>query len=238
LTTLERREFFFAAVGLEENQIVRQPGRGTTTDTSHPSKIIDNLLVTMSQFRVPSFLNDVYGDVIAANRSVIRFFNVPPSMLESASSVPAGYNTMRITFNNDLVGRTHVSENWDAYAMSSMLSYRASTLRYRAKPYFKYLMKIFRNPLEYPLFDRFWKRVSSLEQDRIMNSDMFTYQHEEYGEIKYLTTGITTTTSFGELFLTTYLPLDNHTNDIFSNLLQDGGDTIVRLAPWPLKTMP
>jgi transcriptional regulator with XRE-family HTH domain len=237
LTTLERREFFFAASGLEENQIVRQPAKGTTTDTFHPSKIIDHLIGIMAQLQVPAFLTDVYGDAIAVNTAIIRFFNVPTGMIESASSIPAGYNTMRITFNKELVGRTHVADNWDAYAMSAMLTYRASTLRYRAKPYFKYLMKIFRNPVEYPLFDRFWKRVSSLEQDRITNSDLFAYRHEVFGEIKYLTAGITTTTSFGELFLATYQALDDHTSKIFSSLMEGGRGEIIRLAPWPMKTM-
>jgi transcriptional regulator with XRE-family HTH domain len=238
LTTMERREFILAASGLDEKQVVRQPAQGTTTDTFHPSKIIDSLVKILGEVRAPAFLNDVYGDVIAANVAIIRFFNVPDAMIESASQVPAGYNSMRMTFNKDLVGRTHVSDNWDAYAMSTMLSYRVSTLRYRAKPYFKYLMKILRNPVEYPLFGRFWKRVSSLEEDRIMNTDLFSYQHQTYGEIKYLTCGIATTTSFGELFLSTYLPRSEHTNQIFASLIQEGGDEVVRLAPWPVKSMP
>jgi transcriptional regulator with XRE-family HTH domain len=235
LTTLERREFVLAASGMDSTQMVRQPTLGTTTDTFHPSKIIDRLLEIMRELRVPCFLSDVYGDVIAANMAVIRFFNVPPTMFESASQVPAGYNTMRITFNKDLVGRTHVSDNWDEYAMSTMLSYRVSTLRYRAKPYFKYLIKVFRNPVEYPLFDRYWKRVSSIEQDRIMNTDIFSYYHHTYGEIKYLTLGITTMTSFGELFLSTYMARDDHTNEIFGDLIKNDGDEVVRLAPWPAK---
>ena len=235
MTSLERREFVLAASGMDSTQMVRQPTRGTTTDTFHPSKIIDKLLQIMREVRVPAFLNDVYGDVIATNMAVIRFFNVPTAMLENASQIPAGYNAMRMTFNKDLVGRTHVSDNWDDYAMSTLLSYRVSTLRYRAKPYFKYLIKIFRNPVEYPLFDRYWKRVSSLEQDRIMNTDIFSYYHQTYGEINYLTFGITTMTSFGELFLSTYLARDDHTNQIFEGLIKDGGDEVLRLAPWPQK---
>lgn len=235
LTTLERREFFLSASGLDAREIVRQPAKGTTTDTFHPSKIIDNLIGILRELRVPAFVNDVYADVIAANTAVINFFNVPPVMLESAGQIPAGYNAMRMTFNKDMVGRTHVSDNWDAYAMTTMLSYRVSTLRYRAKPYFKYLIKAFRNPLEYPLFDRFWKRVTSLEEDRIMNADLFSYRHETYGEIKYITSAITTTTSFGDLFLTSYLPRDNHTNEIFDTLMKNSGDTVVRLASWPDK---
>ena len=113
LTTMERREFILAASGLDEKQVVRQPAQGTTTDTFHPSKIMDGLVKILGEVRAPAFLNDVYGDVIAANVAIIRFFNVPDAMIESASRVPAGYNSMRMTFNKDLVGRTHVSDNWD-----------------------------------------------------------------------------------------------------------------------------
>jgi hypothetical protein len=77
-----------------------------------------------------------------------------------------------------------------------------------------------------------------LEQDRIMNSDMFAYRHEEYGEIKYLTSGIITNTSFGDLFLTMYIARDDHTNQIFTSLIQEGGDKVIRLASWPDKSMP
>jgi len=237
LTTLERREFFLAASGLENKQLVRQPAIGTMTDTNHPAKIIEKLVDILGRVHVPAFLNDVYGDVIAANLSVIRFFNIPEAMISSADQMPGGFNAMRMTFGSDLVGRSHVADNWDAYAMASMRSYRDSTLRYRADPYFRYLMKNFRDPVKYPLFDRYWKRVSSVEQDKIMNSDMFEYSHETYGKIKYMTTGITTTTAFGELFLSTYLPLDANTVDVFNKLSVNGGDEIIRLAPWPEKKM-
>src|ERR1051326_390338 len=65
LTTLERREFFLAASGVEQRQMVRQPSKGTMTDTSHPSKILKDLLKTLEALQAPAFLNDVYGDGIA-----------------------------------------------------------------------------------------------------------------------------------------------------------------------------
>jgi hypothetical protein len=144
---------------------------------------------------------------------------------------------MRITFNRELVGRTHVSDNWDAYAITTMTSFRATTLRYRAKPYFRYLLKIFRDPVEYPLFDRFWKQVSSLETDRATETDYFQYQHEIYGQIHYLTTPIITITAFGELFLTVYQPLDAHTTEIFAQINKESSKEIIMLAPWPDKRM-
>ncbi len=237
LTTLERREFFLAASGLDQRQLVRQASSATTTDTSHPSKTLNRLVETLRAVRCPAFINDVYGDAIAANHAVINFFHVPASMIETASQKPGGYNIMRITFNRELVGRTHVADNWDAYAIATMMSYRATTLRYRAKPYFRYLLKTFRDPVEYPLFDRFWKQVASLETDRATETDYFQYKHEIYGQIHYLTAPIITITAFGELFLTVYQPLDDHTTEIFTQITKESSRDIIMLAPWPEKRM-
>ena len=237
LTTFERREFILASSGLENSQMVRQPANGMATDTFHPSKILQKLFEIMQELRLPSFLCDVYGDVIAASAAMVRFFDVPPSMLETAAKIPGGYNTMRLTFSSDMVARMKVTDNWEAYAMTSMFSYRASTLRYRADPYFKYLIKTFHDPIRYPFFDRFWKRVSSIEQDKYMTTDIFEYQHERYGHVKYLADGITTITSFGELYLTKYLPLDDLTAEVFSSLFKEAGSAVIRFAPWPEKKM-
>jgi transcriptional regulator with XRE-family HTH domain len=238
LTTLERREFFLAASGVDQRQLVRQPSIGATTDTNHPTRILDRLIETLQSTQLPAFISDVYGDAIAANQSVVNFFHIPAPVISAAAQSPAGYNTMRMTFNRDLIGRSHVSDNWDAYAMTTMASYRAATLRYRAKPYFKYLLKIFRDPIEYPLFDRFWKRVSSLEADHNVDSDRFHYRHEVYGEIQYMTARITTITAFSEVFLLTYLPLDEHTREIFAQIYKEAGNEVIRLAPWPEKFIP
>ena len=235
LTTLERREFCLAASGLDQAQMVRQSSKGVTTDTQHPTKIVNKLIETLESLQAPAFINDVYGDVLAVNQSVAHFFHIPASMFSTAGQVPAGYNVMRMSFNHELVGRSHVADNWDEYAITTMLSYRATTLRYRAKPYFKYLLKVFRDPIEYPLFDRFWHRVSSLEADRATNTDYFQYRHELYGQIRHLTTPLTTITAFGELFLTIYHPLDTHTHEVFSQIYKEAGNGIIKLAPWPMK---
>src|SRR6185503_1015790 len=182
LTTLERREFFLAASGLEQKQIVRQPSAAMATDVFNVRKSLDKMIELTGLVRLPAFLCDVYGDVIAANKIIISFFKVPSTFLEDADRVPGGYNTTRFNFGKELLARSHVVDNWENYALNSMSAFRENSLRYRAKPYFKYLMKIFRNPIEYPLFDRYWKMVSSVEQDNEANIDYFSYPHDEFGE--------------------------------------------------------
>jgi transcriptional regulator with XRE-family HTH domain len=238
LSTLERKEFILAASGLEEKHIVRQPSAVVATDVFNPQKILERMVGLTGEIRLPAVLIDVYSDVIAANRMMLAFYNVPSSMLESAASVPGGYNTVRLNFGRDLVGRMHVSDNWDHYAMNSMRAFRANSLRYRARPYFKYLMKAFRNPGEYPFFDRFWKLVSSTEQDKDVNVDQFSYYHTQFGQLKYVASTTTAITSFGNLFLTQNLPLDDHTEEVFTQLKLKAGLGVVPFASWPEKSMP
>ena len=238
LTTLERREFFLAVSGLEQKQMVRQPSAAMATDVSNVRRILDKMIELAGQVRLPAFLCDVYGDVIAANKIIWLFFKIPPALLEDADRVPGGYNTTRFNFGKDLMARSHIVDNWENYALNSMSAFRENSLRYRAKPYFKYLMKIFRNPIEYPLFDRYWKMVSSVEQDNAANMDYFSYHHAEFGEIEYISSSTISITSFGELFLIQYLPLDGHTSQVFEQLAQQAGHGAIHFAPWPVKTFP
>ncbi|MFN8410867.1 MAG: helix-turn-helix domain-containing protein [Anaerolineales bacterium] len=239
LTTIERREFFLAASGLSEGQIVRQPSAALATDTIDSKKVLAKMLAIMEQMNIPVFLMDVYADVLAMNNSAFAFFQVPPAMLENAASIPGGFNTVRFMFGKDLAARSHVIENWDHYAIGSMRFVRENSLRYRAKPYFQYLLKAFRNPVEYPLFDRYWKLVSSFEQDREANVDLFSYTHDQFGKISYATSTTVSITPHGELFMNQYLPLDDHTRALFRDFSQKYGQGVLApLAPWPEKNIP
>lgn len=238
LTTLERREFVLAASGLEEKQIVRQPAGGMTTDVFDAKKILERMIALVAELRVPAFLCDVYSDVIAANFMMIAFYDVPVAMLENAASLPAGYNTTWLNFGRDLVARTLVAEGWDEYALYSMRAFRENSLRYRAKPYFKYLMKLFRNPTEFPFFDRYWKLVSSMEKDRDITIDHMQYQHNKFGSLHYVASTTPTITSFGNLLLIQNLPLDDYTEQVFIKLKEQAGLGVARFATWPEKPIP
>jgi transcriptional regulator with XRE-family HTH domain len=237
-TTLERREFILAASGLDEKQIVRQPSAGMQTDVFNSARILERMIQQTGEIRLPAFLTDVYSDVVAANNMMLAFYNVPASMMETAAKIPGGYNTARLNFGRDSLARTQVTDNWESYALKSMHSLREHSLQYRAKPYFKYLMKAFRNPVEYPYFERFWKLVSSTEQDKEVNIDRFAYDHSEYGVLNYIASITMAITSFGNLYLIQNLPLDQHTEYVFNQLKSQAGVGVVRFAPWPQKSMP
>ena len=235
LTTIERSEFFLAATGLEETKLLRQPTAGIATDVFDAQKILERMVNLTGEIMLPAFLVDCYSDIIAANHMMIAFYNVPSGLINDAGGIPGGYNTTRLNFGKDLGWRKQITQNWDAYALNSMRAFREGSLRYRATPYFKYLMKVFRNPLEYPLFDRYWKMVSSTEQDKDMNLDHFYYDHSEFGPLSYIASVTVAVTSHGNLFLVHNLPLDRHTDEVFTHLKTTAGQGVVRLASWPEK---
>lgn len=238
LTTLERREFFQASTGISEKQVLRQPSAALATDTASTEKVLAKMIRLVADLRVPAFLLDVYSDVVAFNHMALAFFQAPPEMLETAHLVPGGYNAVRLMFSKDLVARSRILQGWDEYALSTMRFFREVSLRYRARPYFQYLIKSFRNPAEYPLFDRYWKLVSSVEQDREANVDRFSYEHVDFGRLNYATATTVSLTLHGELLLNQYLPLDDHTTQVFDQLYARFGLGVTRLAPWPVKPMP
>jgi len=237
LTTIERNEFFLAASGLDEKQLLRQPSAGMLTDVFDAKKILERMVTLTGSIMIPAFMVDVYSDVIAANYMMAAFYHVPPALIEDAAKTPGGYNTTRLNFGKDLGWRSQITHNWDAYALNSMRAFRESSLRYRSTPYFKYLMKTFRNPVEYPLFDRYWKMVSSIEQDKYMNLDHFEYEHNEFGPLNYIASVTVAVTSFGNLYLVQNLPLDRRTDEVFNQLKMKVGQGVLRLASWPEKSM-
>ena len=238
LTTLERRELMLAATGIDTAQIVRQRSAAIDTDSQDAARSLAQMMDLLGRLRIPAFLLDVYSDVLAANPSAFTFFQVPMDMVQSAASVPAGYNSVRLVFGKNLAQRTHFRTNWEAYAVESMRSFRELSLRYRAEPYFRYLINAFRNPVEYPLFNRYWKIVSSTESDRNANYARFVYDHDMFGHLEYAATTTTCLTAYGELMLTQYFPTDERTAQAFAQILEQSGSGAIRYAPWPDKPMP
>lgn len=118
-----------------------------------------------------------------------------------------------------------------------MSSFREQTLRYRAEPYFKYLLRSFRNPEQYPLFDRYWRMVSSVETDQESDFQQFSYEHDTFGHLEYVAAGIVSVTRNDELIQIHYLPMNENTKTVFDRLAQENGQGALRLAPWPAKKM-
>jgi len=233
LTTLERREFFLASTGLESGQLVRSPVGGAAEAEQSLRRMLDLL----ESLRLPAFLLDAYTDVLALNFTAFAFFQIPPEMMAGAMQVPGGMNALRLVFGRELAARSHMISNWEFYALSTMRFFRGTSLRYRATPYYEYLMKSFRDPSEYPLFERYWRMVSAVDQDRDGTYERFEYDHDSFGHLSYEVVTTVCLTPEGELYLNQYIPTDDSTWKTFEGLAARSGMGVIPAAPWPEKVM-
>ncbi len=234
-TTLERREFFLASSGLDETHIVRQPGGAVTTDVFESEKVLRQLNQIVGNFRFPACLMDVYADVVSANRIMLELLQVSPELIAQAPLIPGGYCSLRVTCGDML--RSTIPVGYEDFVMINMRSFREFSLRYRAYPYFRYLMKEFRNPKKYPWFERAWQKAALVDDDKTMTIAPFSFYHAVHGQLTYYSTASVTFTPYGELFLTHYLPADASTAAAFEHLANSVDMGVVHFAPWPEKKM-
>lgn len=235
LTTLERREFFLAASGLDETHIVRQPGGVVTTEVYDAKKVLQHLNELVGKLRFPACLLDVYSDVLSANPIMLALLQVSAETIAQASQIPGGYCSLRVTCGDLL--RTTIPAGYEDFVLANMRDFREISLRYRARPYFQYLMKEFRNPKKYPWFERAWQKAALVNDDKATTIDRFSFQHAIYGPLSYYSTASISFTAYGELYLVQYLPVDAQTTAVFEQLANTVGTQAVAFAPWPEKKM-
>jgi transcriptional regulator with XRE-family HTH domain len=236
LATLERREFFLAASGMEAKDIISAPESVMMSEGHSAERVLQKIIGLLGQLPVPAFVSDVFGDVVAANKIIIDLLQVPPELLAQAPLVPGGYSTLRLNYGE--ATRAMIADGYDTYAVNALRAFREISLRYRAHPYYQYLMKEFRNPKKYPLFEHFWRKAAVLEDDRTMALEPFIYTHTRYGRLAYSTSSSTFFTAEGELFLYQYTPLDAPTETVFREIHERTGTAALRFAPWPEKKIP
>jgi len=233
LTMHERREFYLAASGLDE---------GNSTDGEANSgfddwRMVERLLDLVGSVQLPSFLTDVYSDIIAMNPAFMALFQLRPEQAEQLAAVPGGSNSIHIMYGADMPVRQIVSDKWEQMALAGMQAFRQANLRFRATPYFKHLMVHFRNPRLHPGFERHWRLSGILGEGNYAPVDPFYFRHAEYGWLNYYVSRLATPTSHGELFLRQYLPADEPTAQVFSQLFQREAGRAYRWASWPEKPM-
>lgn len=237
LTHGERQQLYLAASALDEVKMMRPTNGYSPDQVIGPSQKLEQLLQIAARLRIPCFLVDVYQEVVAANAIIAELFKFRAERVDELRKIPGALTVLwLIQSEGQLVGPA-VTERWEAFAINNMRLFRESSLRYRARPYFKYLMKEFRNPTKYPGFQRYWRLASTLGPDEESRLNEYTYSHPEYGRLSYHVFSSLSATRHGELYLYQLVPTDEHTTDVFEALARDSGDHVIRMAPWPDKPM-
>lgn len=222
LTSLERKEFFFAALGVDGKQIARKD--------SDPNAVLDDLIQKIKEIQLPAHISDSYGDVVAINTSLIHLLEISSEQLNRAYTLPAGFNHMRVVFDPEAKFREMLGDHWHRVAIHLMQLFRGFSLRYRFTDYFVYTLSALR---KYPLFKQYWQQVYF--EDFYLNSVHYSYDHPKFGPLNYLATSTQVLTPSGELYLVIYCPVSPKTTDVFRSITEQVGTTVHRLAPWPEK---
>jgi transcriptional regulator with XRE-family HTH domain len=237
LTRAERRQFFLAASGLDEKQMMR-PSNGYSPDQTYDSaRQLAQLVQVVARLRIPCFLVDVYHDVVAANALIVELFRLPVEGVEELRKIPGGLTVIRLIHGQERRLFATAGEQWEAFAINNMRVFRENSLRYRARPYFKYLMREFRDPKKYPSFQRYWRLASTLGEEAESRINEYLYTHPEHGGLSYHVYSSLDTTPHGELYLYQLVPTDEHTTEVFEDLAHRFGTRAHRMAPWPEKIM-
>jgi transcriptional regulator with XRE-family HTH domain len=221
LTTMERKEFFFAAMFLDNRHIASPKG--------DPQEKLTILLHALRSLKLPAMIVDAYADVIAINQGALRLFAMQDDLLKYPADEPAAYNMMRIIFSRESQYRQILNQQWTRNALHNIRVFRGLTLRHRFHPYFKQLLAAL---WKHPAFRLYWEQAH-LEDDSSTDSLIYEYTHPHLGPIHYIANASNLVTRSGSLHWVIYIPLDERTAAVFQQMIEAQGTDVVPLAPWP-----
>lgn len=235
LTQLERREFFLAANGVPTEEIYRYPGAPS------PEEELKILLSNLGNFPYPAFIVDSYADLVVGHRGALALFGVTAELLTRARQyqdvVP---NLIYYIFRPDFHFESFFPEpgDWFRLAVANVQAFRRMSLRYRIRPYWDYLMHRFQNddPRLWSNFRIFWLQAE-MRRDWDGNANRrYRLRHPQWGPLDYIAVMSEEGTAHGPLYITIYVPQDDHTYQVFKQLDQAAEEERwVFLAPWPNK---
>lgn len=229
LTTGERHEFFAAASGVDPIEI--------SHSQTMPATGLHALLGIMKDSQLPATLFDVYSDIVAINHAAAVVGGVQEVFANAAAITnPLMFNSTYHYFAPEFeTQRRKVGPDPQQFAYRNMMNFRINSLRYRAEPYFRYLLT---NLMRSNIFQRTWRQLHLMEEDHFIDTVPIQMQSIALGSLHFTTSTIASMTKYGALKLMLYAPLSAETTLAFQRLMNNGGGKIYSLAPWPHKQVP
>lgn len=232
LTNAERKEFFIAASGIENESIPQD---------DPPEVVLGELLRIMEQIHLPSFIMDSFGDIVAINPAALKMYNTDLSVFQDSHVKPAirpvKWSTMRFVFSPEFDSqRKMMGESWLQFAHSTMAIFRARSFRYRAHPYFRYIFPKLNK--EFRLFRSYWQVAPFQEYKQFADNTFLSMRYPGVGAIHTVSSSITAITMHGELLLYSFIPLSLETAEAFLGIIKQEGTRAQLVAPWPDKPTP
>jgi hypothetical protein len=229
LTIGERREFFLAATGLDNEQIYPAP--------KSAEEILASVIQMLADIQLPALLLDNYLDIIAINASLVELYNTHQIDLRRRMSQPAGLNLLGFIFSADFEPyRQLMSQHeWHSFAVGNIIYFRRVTLRYRMTAYFGALLAQLRRSRE---FRWYWEQVFYEEKRYFVGGESFKLGMPGSNRFSFLTAPLVTLTPYGNLEIITHIPRNAETAAAFHQMASETPPNIYQLSPWPEKKVP
>jgi transcriptional regulator with XRE-family HTH domain len=226
LTTGERREFFLAATGLDDEQIYQ--------DHADPQKALAKALRTLQDIQLPAVLLDSYLDIIAANSAVLDLYNASHMHIQGRLGQLGGLNLLDYIFSSDFEPqrRLMARQAWRNFAVGNVIYFRRVTLRQRMTDYFAALFAQLRRNRE---FRWFWEEVFYAEKRNFVGGESFQMGSAEGAHYSYLTAPLIFLTAYGNLEIITHIPRNLETAKAFTRMAKEKPPMVHQLSSWPEK---
>ena len=232
LTRLERREFFLAANGVPTEQIYHYPG------APDPEQELEMLLEGIRELPYPALVTDVYMDLVLVHPSILHLSDISEDILEQARSYQIVPNVLCHLFHPQFHFESMFLDpsDWFRLAVAHVQSFRRTTLRYRTRRYWDYLMHRLQtdNAHLWSNFRVFWLQAEMRREWDGNTNRRYRVRHPKHGLLDYLLVVSEESTAHGPLYVAIYMPMDDITHKTFSRLQAEERDKQwLRLAPWP-----
>ncbi|MCG3211422.1 MAG: hypothetical protein FOGNACKC_05068 [Anaerolineae bacterium] len=226
LTMGERREFFLAATGLDNEQIY-----ATETEAG---EILASVLQMLADIQLPALLVDNYLDVIAANAILLKLYDATQIDLRYRRGRPAGLNLLSFIFSADFAPhRQQMNQRqWQNFAVGNVIYFRRVTLRVRMTDYFASLLAQLRHNRE---FRWFWEQVFYEEKRFFVGGESFQLGATGASRFSFLTAPLVTLTPYGNLEIITHVPRNVETAAAFYHMAETSPAQAFQYSPWPEK---
>lgn len=223
LTSLERREFFAMASEVTDKEIVR-------ADLCN-EEVFEQVWTLLDSLQTPAFLMDPFGDIIGANRSSIAFHNINLTKLRAGKSTSAGINNLALLLSPVSSLRQILGHAWQSITLNNVQQWRTMTFRYRHTPRFQ---QLFAALSTFPEFRMLWAAGNNHERaiDDCSRLRSYIYTHGVHGPVAYTVFTNTSLSSYGDLYLSTLVPQDHVTAELFQGLT-DKDRHVLSFTPWP-----
>jgi transcriptional regulator with XRE-family HTH domain len=222
LTTLERREFYALAAEVTNDQ--------TVNSTHDPQQIRAQVNTVINGIHLPGFVYDDYFDIVAANHASLVLHGIPSEWLQQLAAEHGAANFMHVIFAHDSPMRRSMARNWEALALGNMSQFRTMSLRQRHTRRFQVL---FARLCVLPDFFSCWSSAQHAQSDFASRMRIHHYPHPVYGMLFYSVFAVTSYSAHNHLHVTSLLPLDDRTVEVFNTIYSQRPGHVLHLSAWP-----